>query len=75
MAALLRFNLLPITPVGASLLAMRPFQSTSMAPDTPPSRASSLPQESSSSTSNVFQIVRTAVFDGVVAQPCPHSCD
>ena len=32
-------------PVGASLLAMRPAQSTLMPPDTPPSRAGSLPQE------------------------------
>ncbi|MGK3117867.1 hypothetical protein ACCT23_05395, partial [Pseudomonas corrugata] len=30
--------------VGASLLAMRPAPSTSMPPDTPPSRAGSLPQ-------------------------------
>jgi len=29
--------------VGASLLAMRPLQPTSLAPDTPPSRAGSLP--------------------------------
>ena len=32
-------------PVGASLLAMRAYQSPLMPPDTPPSRASSLPQE------------------------------
>ncbi|QAY83122.1 hypothetical protein CUN61_03680 [Pseudomonas arsenicoxydans] len=31
-------------PVGASLLAMREYQSTVKPPDTPPSRASSLPQ-------------------------------
>ncbi|PNB74805.1 hypothetical protein C1X64_08155 [Pseudomonas sp. GW456-E7] len=35
-----------LNPVGASLLAMRPCQSTSSLPDTLLSRASSLPQGS-----------------------------
>ncbi|QEO80515.1 hypothetical protein ELZ14_24320 [Pseudomonas brassicacearum] len=34
----------PTPPVGASLLAMRPSQSTSMLNVSPPSRAGSLPQ-------------------------------
>ncbi|POF41772.1 hypothetical protein B0D71_16345 [Pseudomonas laurylsulfativorans] len=32
------------SPVGASLLAKRPSHPTSLSPDTPPSRASPLPQ-------------------------------